>query len=324
MMTIDLYNIDVDKLKRNPNMKPKRNPLHLDFLDDSNSIFDKFGFDKGHNLLNGGHNKIYKNDNFTLRISRMRFQLPNEKFDYDKHLNIGQTMKDEMILKKALKNKLSPNVYLFSNIKMDEYIYRYSIMESYTTCLSKFIKFRQVSKSLNVEHSLYQNATSVYEDIASQIVGICQKIINMGIVYYDFKSDNIVLNIDSETGKVDVNMIDWDSQFCVEESFLKDNKEAILFLNLCICGYYMYTYCRLNILCHEIKKLYNSEIIDKVIYLIFELDNEYITIILHYFYISFDMKYTEKQRFNIDDLDQREYLKRKIIENLINCACYIN
>ena len=86
----------------------------------------------------------------------------------------------------------------------------------------------------------------------------------------------------------------------------------------------MYTYCRLNILCHEIKKLYNSEIIDKVIYLIFELDNEYITIILHYFYISFDMKYTEKQRFNIDDLDQREYLKRKIIENLINCACYIN
>ena len=140
MITRDLYNINIEKLKINPDMKPRRNPIHVDFIDDLDKIFEKFGLNEHDHLFNGGNNKVYKNDNFALRISRVKYKLDTEKFNCDKHLDIEQKMRDEEMLRKALKYKLSPRVYIFSNVKINNNIHRYCVMESYTTCLSVFIK----------------------------------------------------------------------------------------------------------------------------------------------------------------------------------------
>ena len=94
-------------------------------------------------------------------------------------------------------------------------------------------------------------------------------------------------------------MIDWDSEFCIEESYLQNNEDVVLFLNMCVCGYYMYIYLGLNILIYEINKLATPEIIEKSIDLLFKYDNEYITIILHYFYRPFGMKLRDKDEFDI-------------------------
>ena len=320
MITTDLYNINVEKLKINPDMKPRRNPIHVDFIDDLDKIFEKFGLKEHDHLFNGGHNKVYKNDNFALRISRVKYKLDSEKFHCDKHLDIEQKMRDEEMLRKALKYKLSPRVYIFSNVKINNNIHRYCVMESYTTCLSVFIKRVKFKKVLATPECLYKAEMDIYEDIASQIVDICQRIIDINVVYYDFKPDNIVLNIDETTGKVELNMIDWDSEFCMEELFLKGNEDAVLFLNLCICGYYMYIYCRFNILYKEIQKRYTTEIIEKIIKLIVEYDNEYITIILHYFHTSFNMTFDEAKNFDIDNIDQKDRLIRIIREKMLYCA----
>ena len=320
MITRDLYNINIEKLKINPDMKPRRNPIHVDFIDDLDRIFEKFGLNEHDHLFNGGHNKVYKNDNFALRISRVKYKLDTEKFHCDKHLDIEQKMRDEEMLRKALKYKLSPRVYIFSNVKINNNIHRYCVMESYTTCLSVFIKRVKFKKVLATPECLYKAEMDIYEDIASQIVDICQRIIDINVVYYDFKPDNIVLNIDETTGKVEINMIDWDSEFCMEELFLKGNEDAVLFLNLCICGYYMYIYCRFNILYKEIQKRYTTEIIEKIIKLIVEYDNEYITIILHYFHTSFNMTFDEAKNFDIDNIDQKDRLIRIIREKMLYCA----
>jgi hypothetical protein len=320
MMTIDLRNLNVDMLINHHNMKPKRNPIQVSFVDDYTQVFKKFNFKDCDKLINGGHNTIYINNDFTLRISRLIFKPENETFNYDIHMNETQKMKDEDMLRKAIKYKISPRVYLFSNIKINDNIHRYCVMESYTTCLTKFIKRVKFKKVLETPECLYKAEMDIYEDIASQIVDICQRIIDINVVYYDFKSDNIVVNIDEITGKITLNMIDWDSEFCVEEYFLKGNEDAVLFLNLCICGYYMYIYCRFNILYKEIQKRYTTEIIEKIIKLIVEYDNEYITIILHYFHTSFDMTFNEVKNFDIDDIDQKDRLIHVIRKRMLYYA----
>ena len=319
-MTTDLRNLNVDKIKGNPNMKPKRNPIHMDFIDDSSQVFKKFNLKDSDKLFNGGHNTIYINDDFTLRITRLTFQPENEEFDNDVHMNTNQKMNDEIVLKKALKHKLSPRVYLFSNIMINDKIHRYCVMESYNTCLSKFLKRRKYVNVLKKTECVYKNKDEIFEDIASQVKTLCEKIIEMGIVYYDFKPDNIVVNIDDNTGKISLNMIDWDSEFCVEEEYLKDNEDAVLFLNMCICGYYMYIYIGLNVLMYEINKMMTPNLIDKCVYLLFKYDNEYITIILHYFYKSFGMKLNEKDDFDVNDIAEREFLKKRVIDQMMKCA----
>ena len=54
MMTTDLRNLNVDMLKNNPNMKPKRNPIHSGFVDDYTQVFKKFNFKDSDKLINGG------------------------------------------------------------------------------------------------------------------------------------------------------------------------------------------------------------------------------------------------------------------------------
>lgn len=320
MMTTDLRNLNVEKLKRNPNMKPRRNPIHMDFVDDSSQVFKKFNFKDSDKLFNGGHNNIYINDDFTLRITRLTFQPENEKFDNDVHMNTNQKMNDEIVLKKALKHKMSPRVYLFSNIMINNKIHRYCVMESYNTCLSKFLKRRQYVNVLEKPECVYKNKDEIFTDIASQVKNLCEKIIEIGIVYYDFKPDNIVVNIDDNTGKISLNMIDWDSEFCVEEEYLKDNEDAVLFLNMCICGYYMYIYIGVNVLMYEINRMMTPNLIDKCANLLFQYDTEYITIILHYFYKSFGMKLNEKDNFDENDTAHREFLKKKVIDQMMRCA----
>lgn len=319
-MTNELYNIDISKIKKNPNMKPRKNPIHHNFVDDLAKVFTKFNMKEVSKLNTGGNNKIYKNEDFVVRISRLTLQPEDASFCRENHFDKMDKQRDEEMLTKAMKYNLSPRVYLISNISIDGNIHRYYVMESYTICLKRFITRRTVVNILKIPCCVYINSEEIYEDMAKQIYELCQKINEMGVVYYDFKADNILANVNNETGKVTLNMTDWDSEFCVEEPYLDGNEDVILFLNMCICGYYLYYYTGKNILYKYNESLYSEEKIEKILDILFTYDNDYITIILHYFYIPFGLTLKERNDFNIDDEKQVEYLKENIIYKMIYSA----
>ena len=68
LCTIDLRNLDVSKIKNNRYVKPKKNPIHKNFVDHIDKVFLKFNFNYSCYHDEGGFNKIYKNENFVLRI----------------------------------------------------------------------------------------------------------------------------------------------------------------------------------------------------------------------------------------------------------------
>ena len=70
----------------------------------------------------------------------------------------------------------------------------------------------------------------------------------MGYIYYDFKPDNIVVNINK--GYVVLKVIDWDSEFCVCEPWMFQDdiemqehiNEGIRFINLLMISFCLYSF----------------------------------------------------------------------------------
>jgi serine/threonine protein kinase len=319
MCSIELRNINIEQLKNNPNMKPKRNPIHKNFIDDKQRVFDKFGLNEPKQIM-GGNNTIYYNSDFAIRISKLVLNISNEKYDFDKHIDVDVKNTDEEIMKKAIKHGLCPRVYMFGNILMDHKIHRYCVMESYDTSLRRFLKKEQYIKLLKSENCIYKSINELNKDISDQIVDLCKRTRAMNIVYYDFKPDNIVLKI--ENGRVILNMIDWDEDFCIEEKWLQEYGEAVDFLNLVICAYFMYYYGNYNILYSFIKETYTRELINDIFNIIIKTKNQYLTIIIHYFYKSFGMSEEEKERFdyNFRNEGTRMFVKTKICD-MIKTSC---
>jgi hypothetical protein len=319
MATNELYNIDISKIMKNPDMKPRKNPIHINFVDKQEKVFSKFDISDNDYLGHGGHNIVYKSDNFTLRISRSVFDTDDEPMDQNKFISKSQKTRDEEVLRKAIKHGLSPRVYLLSNIEMDGKIHRYCIMESYDITLSKFIRQRKMNNIVKLEQCHYGNVDSICSDISEQLMDLSERVTDIGIVYYDFKPDNVVMNIDSVTGKVSLKLIDWDGEFCIEESWAHEYRDTITFLNLTICAYYLYYYYNCNILCKTVRQLYSREKIYKIFEIFSKYGNQYITIILHYFHRSFGMSELEKDSFDEKKNDDMKRLEKKIC-HMIKCG----
>ena len=320
MATNELYCLDVSKIQKNPNMKPRRNPIHMDYVDKCDKVFNKFGISEQNYLGKGGHNIIYKTDTFTLRISKTVLSEANEPGNREIYISKSQKALDEKILQKAIKHGLSPRVYIFSNIEMKGHIHRYCILESYDTCLTKFIRQSKPGAILKMERCCYKSTDDIFQDIGNQLVELSNRILDMGIVYYDFKPDNVVVNIDKETGKLCLSMIDWDCELCGEERWIENNKDAITFLNLVICAFYMYHYFNCNILYSKVKELYTREKLDAIFDILCNEDNDYVTIIMHYFYLTFGMTLDDKERFDISHKYHADFMKKNMC-NMIKYAC---
>lgn len=317
--TCELYSLDVQKIKKNPNMKPKKNPIHVDFVDELSYVFGKFDVNVGHYLGKGGHNIIYKNDRFTLRISRN--VLSDAPKDPRKYLVKDEKAKDEEIMLKAVKFDLCPRVYFLGNIMITGSIHRYCVMESYTTCLTKFVKQNKSAAIMALPNCYYDCVEDIHRDIFTQMTDLCHRTLNMGIVFYDLKSDNVVLNIDEHTGKISMRLIDWDSVFCVEEPYIDGNEDAIVFLNVVICAYYLHYYYNNNILHKFIKDLYTREKLMTIFDILFEKPNEFLTIVMHYFYQSFGMLESDIEAFDIYNKYHVNSLQKNIVK-MIKASCH--
>lgn len=314
MKTNELRNLDIEKMQNMPEIKPKKNPVHEEYIDDINEVFNKFDINHKHHFANGGNNIIYINKKFTLRISRKYLKPENETFNTDYHINIHDKKEDEYILMKAVKHKISPHVYFMGNIMLKSKIRRYNIIESYDMSLAQFFK-RRTYESVIENYSYYDNTRDLYNDINKQISDILDKINKMGYVYYDFKPDNIVLNIND--GRVILKVIDWDREFCVCEPWMfnddieshKNTTKGIKFMNLLMLSYSMYIQYDNNILHNIIRQLFSQNIFDTIYNILFKTENLYIQIIIHYYYNSFQMSIKERDKFfNLSLLEQDKKL----------------
>ena len=319
MITNELRNIDIEKIKENPDMKAKRNPIFSGYVDDKSEVFDKFDFREYKQISTGGNNIIYYNKDFIIRISKRILNVKNELYDNLIHLNIPEKNHDELMMRNAIRFGLCPRTYIYSNIKINDKIHRYCVMEAYDTCLCKFLNNKKVVKIMEYENKCYGSIQEILQDITAQIIDLNKRIIDMKIVYYDFKPGNIVLNIDNTTGKITANMIDWDTEFCVKETWLQENKDAVEFLNLLVLAFFLFHYHKYNFLHQVIKEKYSPELFENVFSVLFETTNEYLTVILHYFYRPFGLSEVEKDAFEPTD-NSIFFLKRQITNIMLKSA----
>ena len=306
--TNELRNMDIDKYLNNPNMKPRKNPIHRRFVDRRDDVFETFNIADAYSTEKGTHNLIYRNKNIVVRISKKIFY-PGEidsSYNFNDRYNevyISYNVKeeDERILVKAMKAELSPRVYYFGNILVDGNIHRYSVVEAYDISLGLFIRIKKHNQILKNE-GYYKNKEEIYEDIVNQIVNLIDKMLHLNIVYYDIKPENIVVRMDGNKQLV-LKFIDWDSDFCVEEDWLieDDNRECAKFMEIFILGFYMYRYYNHNIFYNKIIELYNETIKKNLVKLLIDIDSEFLHIILNYFYRSMSMSQYEKENFDYGD-----------------------
>lgn len=340
--TLELRNIDVEKIKKNMKMKPRRNPIHKDFVDNCDDVFNKFDI----SLIQvgkGGHNIVYKNDHFVLRISRFilrdmsvdtsgnNIDMDDNKNenDNDKYIDKSLKLKDESILLKAVKKDLSPRVYMLGNISIKGFVHRYCIMEAYDISLTSFIKRMKYNDLLTLEKSRYKNKDEIFEHIVEQVCENIDNILHANIVYYDIKPENIVLRTHKETGEISIKFIDWDSDFCVEEPWLYTgtdeeclkNKECVKFLNICTIGYYMYRYMNCNIFFKKVKDYGDfSNLLLTSYKLVLDEDSQFMTIMLEYFYRGFRMTEKEKDELDVEKASDRLLMKKNILHMVETAA----
>lgn len=311
LCTIDLRNLDVNKIKKNKFMKPRKNPIHRNFVDHIDNVFLKFNLNNSCYHDEGSYNKIYKNENFVLRVSKKIFHNDECEYNYDKHLNIISKKKDEELMIKAVKNDISPQVYFLGNILINNNIHRYAILESYMMNLADFFKNHEFV-NIQEKYNYYNNYLDIFDDITSQLINIFNKINKLNIVYYDIKPENIVLNI-KNNGEIVIKLIDWDRDYCREVTWIKNNEmhEAIIFLNLLILAYYVRVKFKKRFLQKKLKDMFNELLIKDIMFIILDLNTKYIDILCHYFF--------EKDNFESYE-EKKKYMTNGINRMIISCT----
>jgi len=302
MTTNELRILDTVKMRTMSQIKPRINPLHERFTDSWETVFSKFNIKNRNYLCKGGNNIIYINRDFTLRISKRYLKTENEEFNDEIHLDTHITKLDEHIAMKAVKHNISPYIYFMGNIIWNSKIHRYTIIESYEMTLSNFFYKKRYDNVIEC-NDYYKNIDELDDDISSQLVHIVDTITKMGYIYYDFKPDNIVLNI--KDGRVILKVIDWDSEFCICEPWMfHENIEeqhhinnGIRFINLLLISFCLYYRHKNNILYKTIKNLFSQTTFDYMYHILIETENLYIQIIVHYYYDLFNMTLQEKDEF---------------------------
>ena len=325
MTTNELRILDVEKVRNMRQIKPRINPLHERFIDSWENVFSKFSIKNKHYHCKGGNNIIYINNNFTLRISKRYLKTEEEELDKEKHLDIPTKKLDEHIAIKAVKYKISPHIYFMGNIFWNSKVHRYTIIESYEMTLSYFF-YKKKYEELVKNSDCYKNVDDLYDDINCQFIDIIDTITKMGYIYYDFKPDNIVINI--KDGRIVLKVIDWDSDFCVCEPWMfqddNENQEninkGIRFMNLLLLSFSLYSQHNNNILYKTIQNLFSQTIFENIYYILLETENLYVQIIIHYFYKLFDMTLQEKENFyNIERKEQDRQIFQMMLHLIRTC-----
>jgi len=310
----------IEKYLKNPNMKPRKNPIHRRFVDRSEDVFETFNIINKYCTEKGSHNLIYRNDDIVVRISKKIFYPGDIDSSYNfndryNEIYISYNVKeeDERILVKAMRAELSPRVYYFGNILVDGNIHRYSVVEAYDISLAKFIRFKKHIKILQVE-GYYKNKEEIYEDIVNQVIKLIDRMLELNIVYYDIKPENIVLRMNGNN-QIVLKFIDWDSDFCIEEEWLDedDNRECAKFMQIFIIAFYMYRYYNYNLFYNKITELYNETIERNIIKILIEIDNEFLHIILNYFYKAMCLTEDEKDNFDYKDAIMIKRIEKKVL-----------
>tara|TARA_Y100000022_G_scaffold136372_1_gene118493 strand:+ start:580 stop:1626 length:1047 start_codon:yes stop_codon:yes gene_type:complete len=309
--TNELRNINKQDLIKKPTMKPKKNPIHMDYVDRIEDVFEKFGFVLKNYSGKGGHNNVYQNDNFVLRITKLSLNQEDEsKFDENKHLDIGEKYYDEKIFLKAVKKNLCPNIYFLGNLEAKGVVYRYMIMEKYTYTLKSFIQFRQ-HKTLLEKSNYYEDEEAIYKDIADQIIVLLEKTIQNNIVYYDLTPNNIVMRL-TEEGRLQVKLIDWDADLCREEPWLRDSEnrdlmnKTVLYLSVMLLDYFVLVYLKRQIFKHEYQIRYRDDVWECLKELLMEFDsNLFAYMLVNYFFKELNASLYEK-----DNFEELQYEKR--------------
>lgn len=310
--TNELRNIVKHVLIEKPSMKPKKNPIHMDYVDRIEDVFDKFGFVLKDYSGKGGHNSVYQNDNFVLRITKLSLNQEEEsKFDETKHIDIQEKYHDERLFLKAVKKDLCPNIYFLGNLEAKGVVYRYMIMEKYTYTLKSFIQLKQ-HKSLLEKSKYYQDQPSIYKDIAGQIIALLEKTIQNDIVYYDLTPNNIVLRLTDE-GRLQVKLIDWDSDLCCEEEWLKDaenrnlTNNAVLYISLMLLDYFLFVYLKCSIFNDEYQVRYRDDMWEKVKEIFMDFDkNIFAYMMVNYFHKQLNMTSQERDNFQSLQLEKKK------------------
>lgn len=326
--TNELRNIDISQILRNPDMKPKKNPMHYRYIDRSEDVFSKFEVEPEYNDK-GAHNYIFKNDNFVVRISRKIFCITsNYTFnEYIESINedyicFDSKKKDEQILIKAIKSGISPRVYYFGNISIHNNVHRFCVFEAYHMSLCKFIRRNKVISLFDPldENIYYSYIHEVYDDIVYQLEDLVDNVVMQNIVYYDIKPENIVINCD-KTKKLELKLIDWDSDFCIEEEFMNNEEYKVCakFLMMLIITAYMNVYLKNNIFNKRLRELYHEDLLPNIYYLLFDSGSEFMTILLQYFYNSFNMTFQNKDEFDETDEGMKERAKKNFVRLVEKC-----
>jgi len=323
LSTNDLRIIDINKLNTYKNIKPRKNPIHYNFVDKIVDVFKKFKFEENDFYGKGGFNKIYKNKRFILRISRKILNINSELENIyledlkdfekkNKYINVETQKLSEQIIVKAIKNKLSPNVYYFGNININGFIHRYMIMEACTMSLDMFFKNHEFLH-IQDKYGYYKDYGDLMECVGNKLIEIFEKLIQINYVYYDIKPENIVIDVDS-SGKIDVKLIDWNCEYVDELDWINDyeNKDCIKFLNLLIISYFVNVFYKKKFLKNILKKLYNIEMVEHLFKILNDLP-KYVSILKHYFLGEI------KENKN-EDFDNIEESIKKLIFVMIN-AC---
>lgn len=294
LSTNDLRIFDINKLETYKNIKPRKNPIHFNFVDELVDVFNKFNFEENDFYGKGGFNKVYKNKRFILRISRKILNINSELEniyledlkDFDeknKYINVETQKLSEQILIKAFKNSLSPKVYYFGNININGFIHRYILMEACTMSLDVFFKNYEYLH-IQDKYGYYKDYGDLMECIGNQLTEIFEKLVQINYVYYDIKPENIVVNVDSISGKIDLKLIDWDCEYLDEYEWINnyENKDCIIFLNLLIISYFVNIFYKKKFLKNILKKLYNNQIIENLFKILNDLP-KYVSVLKHYF-----------------------------------------
>ena len=340
LSTNDLRILDINKINKNKNMKPRTNPIHSKFVDNIVDVFKKFNFNENDFYGKGGFNKIYKNKSFILRITRKILNNNNklkelnktrnvenvvesvvenvvevledlkEFNEKDKYINIDYQKLSEKILVKAIKNNLSPHVYYFGNININNFIHRYMIMEAYTMSLDVFFKNHEYLYIQN-NYNYYKDYGDLMDSVGFDLIKIFEKLNSINFVYYDVKPENIVVNVNS-IGKIDLKLIDWDCEYIDEIEWISnyENKEYIVFLNLLIISYFVNIFYKKKFLKKILRNMYISI---KIITLYELLDYlpKYRYILKHYFFG--DCSFNKNENQENQENQENEKLKKLIL-----------
>lgn len=125
---------------------------------------------------------------------------------------------------------VSPELYFYGYIKAEENMALCIISEAYKMDLCSFYNIYEATIKKNKE---------IQTNIANQLINIFHEISNkLGMIWYDNKLLNIVINYDLDENKnlilnenFRIKLIDWDADWCIKYNFLKCKDEVARLAN---------------------------------------------------------------------------------------------